>query len=221
MHIASVFSRRALSVGRHAAIRHRQAVASGRVRCEAVGVQVSHAPLSRPGATVRCAAGVPYRHRPRSACAAVRDTQGRRQPGPATSATGFGGLFALSFFCWGALPKPALPKPVAGVAAPSVCWRCDASVPPAGVFAGPAPAAWGGTEITYASTFSCVGMVLAIGERTRDAMRHKKAKLEFVGNAPYGFQLAADKRYVELEPGEHRAATIPAIARRARRVDRR
>ena len=42
----------------------------------------------------------------------------------------------------------------------------------------------------------------AIGERTRDAMRHKKAKLEFVGNAPYGFRQAADKRHVELEPGE-------------------
>ena len=42
----------------------------------------------------------------------------------------------------------------------------------------------------------------AIGERTRDAMRHKKAKLEFVGNAPYGFRQAADKRHVEPEPGE-------------------
>ena len=42
----------------------------------------------------------------------------------------------------------------------------------------------------------------AIGERTRDAMRHKKSKLEFVGNAPYGFRLAADKRHVEPEPGE-------------------
>jgi site-specific DNA recombinase len=42
----------------------------------------------------------------------------------------------------------------------------------------------------------------AIGERTRDAMRHKKTKLEFVGNAPYGYRLAADKRHVEAEPGE-------------------
>ena len=42
----------------------------------------------------------------------------------------------------------------------------------------------------------------AIGERTRDAMRHKKSKLEFVGNAPYGFRQAADKRHVEAEPGE-------------------
>ena len=42
----------------------------------------------------------------------------------------------------------------------------------------------------------------AIGERTRDAMRNKKAKLEYVGNAPYGFRQAADKRHVEPEPGE-------------------
>jgi site-specific DNA recombinase len=42
----------------------------------------------------------------------------------------------------------------------------------------------------------------AIGERTRDAMRHKRAKLEFNGNAPYGFRLAADERHVEPEPGE-------------------
>jgi hypothetical protein len=42
----------------------------------------------------------------------------------------------------------------------------------------------------------------AIGERTRDAMRHKKSKLEFLGNAPYGYRQAADKRHVEPEPGE-------------------
>ena len=42
----------------------------------------------------------------------------------------------------------------------------------------------------------------AIGERTRDAMRHKKAKLEWVGNAPYGYRLAADRHHVEPEPGE-------------------
>ena len=42
----------------------------------------------------------------------------------------------------------------------------------------------------------------AIGERTRDAMAHKRARLEFNGNAPFGFRLAADKRHVEPEPGE-------------------
>ena len=49
----------------------------------------------------------------------------------------------------------------------------------------------------------------AIGERTRDAMRHKKAKLEFNGNAPFGYRLAADKRHVEPEPGEQ--ATLRRI----------
>jgi DNA invertase Pin-like site-specific DNA recombinase len=42
----------------------------------------------------------------------------------------------------------------------------------------------------------------AIGERTRDAMAHKRANLEFNGNAPFGFRLAPDKRHVEPEPGE-------------------
>lgn len=42
----------------------------------------------------------------------------------------------------------------------------------------------------------------AIGERTRDAMRHKKSKLEYIGNAPYGFRLATDGKHVEPEPGE-------------------
>lgn len=34
----------------------------------------------------------------------------------------------------------------------------------------------------------------AIGERTRDAMRHKKAKGERVGAVPYGFRIADDGR---------------------------
>src|SRR5437016_1567809 len=42
----------------------------------------------------------------------------------------------------------------------------------------------------------------AIGERTRDAMRHKKANLQYVGNAPYGFRLAADQEHVEPDPTE-------------------
>lgn len=42
----------------------------------------------------------------------------------------------------------------------------------------------------------------AIGERTRDAMRHKRAKLEYVGNAPYGYWLAPDGKHVEPEPDE-------------------
>ena len=42
----------------------------------------------------------------------------------------------------------------------------------------------------------------AIGERTRDALRHKRANGERVGNVHYGYQLAADGRHVEPEPGE-------------------
>lgn len=38
----------------------------------------------------------------------------------------------------------------------------------------------------------------AIAERTRDVMRHKKAKGERVGTLPFGFQLAPDR--VHLEP---------------------
>ena len=33
-------------------------------------------------------------------------------------------------------------------------------------------------------------------------MLHKKSKLEFVSNAPYGYRQAADKRHVKPESGE-------------------
>jgi DNA invertase Pin-like site-specific DNA recombinase len=43
----------------------------------------------------------------------------------------------------------------------------------------------------------------AIGERTRDAMRHKKVNLqEFCGNAPYGYRLADDNKHVEPDAAE-------------------
>lgn len=42
----------------------------------------------------------------------------------------------------------------------------------------------------------------AIGERTRDAMRHKKANRQFIGNAPYGYRLAADQKHVEPDAAE-------------------
>ena len=42
----------------------------------------------------------------------------------------------------------------------------------------------------------------AIGERTRDAMRHKIARGIWVGNTRYGFRLAVDKRHVQPEPAE-------------------
>ncbi len=54
----------------------------------------------------------------------------------------------------------------------------------------------------------------AIGERTRDAMRHKRANGERVGNIPYGHRLAADGRHLEKDPGEQK---VLAEIRRLRR----
>jgi DNA invertase Pin-like site-specific DNA recombinase len=54
----------------------------------------------------------------------------------------------------------------------------------------------------------------AIGERTRDAMRHKRSNGERVGNIPYGYRLAADGRHLEQDPGEQ---TVLAEIRRYRR----
>ena len=42
----------------------------------------------------------------------------------------------------------------------------------------------------------------AIGERTRDAMHHKRANGERVGTLPYGYRLAADGVHIEPEPAE-------------------
>jgi len=52
----------------------------------------------------------------------------------------------------------------------------------------------------------------AIGERTRDAMRHKIRQGEWVGNAPYGYRLAPDQHHVEPEPAEQ------AILKRIQRL---
>jgi len=49
----------------------------------------------------------------------------------------------------------------------------------------------------------------AIGERTRDAMRHKRSNGERVGNIAYGFRLAADRK--QLEPDPHEQAVLAAI----------
>ena len=54
----------------------------------------------------------------------------------------------------------------------------------------------------------------AIGERTRDAMRHKRSNGERVGNIPYGYRLAADGRHLEEDPSEQ---TVLAEIRRFRR----
>src|SRR3979490_1373049 len=56
----------------------------------------------------------------------------------------------------------------------------------------------------------------AIGERTRDAMRHQKSKGWRVGNTPYGFRLGASGR--QLEPDPHEQTVLSTIqALRAKR----
>jgi DNA invertase Pin-like site-specific DNA recombinase len=50
----------------------------------------------------------------------------------------------------------------------------------------------------------------AIGERTRDAMRHKRANHERVGTLPFGYRLAADGVHIEPEFSEQ---TILGVVR--------
>ena len=42
----------------------------------------------------------------------------------------------------------------------------------------------------------------AIGERTRDALRHKRSKGERVGNIQFGYRLAADGKHLEVDAAE-------------------
>jgi site-specific DNA recombinase len=42
----------------------------------------------------------------------------------------------------------------------------------------------------------------AIGERTRDAMHHKRANGERVGTVPFGYRTAADSLHLEVDPAE-------------------
>src|ERR1700730_17286301 len=42
----------------------------------------------------------------------------------------------------------------------------------------------------------------AIGERTRDAMRHKRSNGERVGNIQFGYRLCADGKHLETDPAE-------------------
>ena len=42
----------------------------------------------------------------------------------------------------------------------------------------------------------------AIGERTRDAMSHKRTNGERVGNIQFGYRLRADGKHLEPDPGE-------------------
>src|ERR1700683_1770319 len=46
----------------------------------------------------------------------------------------------------------------------------------------------------------------AIGERTRDALRHKRSQGERVGNIAFGFRLAPDGEHLEQNP--HRAGVL-------------
>ena len=42
----------------------------------------------------------------------------------------------------------------------------------------------------------------AIGERTRDALRHKRGNGERVGNIEFGYRLCPDQRHLESDPPE-------------------
>jgi site-specific DNA recombinase len=48
----------------------------------------------------------------------------------------------------------------------------------------------------------------AIGERTRDAMRHKKSNGQRVGNIAYGFRLGADGEHLEPDPQEQAVLSV-------------
>jgi DNA invertase Pin-like site-specific DNA recombinase len=57
----------------------------------------------------------------------------------------------------------------------------------------------------------------AIGERTRDVMRHKKTNGERVDNIAYGYRLAKDGQHLEPDPQEHAViATIRKLRERRR-----
>jgi site-specific DNA recombinase len=45
----------------------------------------------------------------------------------------------------------------------------------------------------------------AIGERTRDALRHKRGNGERVGNIVFGYRLSPDQRHLEPDPSEQAA----------------
>src|ERR1700720_2743354 len=45
----------------------------------------------------------------------------------------------------------------------------------------------------------------AIGERTRDALQHKRRQSERVGNIAFGYRLSADLRHLEPDPTERAA----------------
>jgi len=57
----------------------------------------------------------------------------------------------------------------------------------------------------------------AIGERTRDAMQHKRANGQCVGNLAYGYRISPDGEHVEPEPSEQAAlAQIRSLRQQGR-----
>src|SRR6202049_2114211 len=48
----------------------------------------------------------------------------------------------------------------------------------------------------------------AIGERTRDALRHKRGKVERVGNIEFGYRLGPDGLHLELDSSEQAALAM-------------
>ncbi len=48
----------------------------------------------------------------------------------------------------------------------------------------------------------------AIGERTRDALSHKRGKGERVGNIEFGYSLGADCLHLEADPAEQAALAL-------------
>jgi site-specific DNA recombinase len=47
----------------------------------------------------------------------------------------------------------------------------------------------------------------AIGERTRDALHHKRSQGERVGNIRFGYRLCADEKHIEPDPAEQEVLT--------------
>ena len=61
----------------------------------------------------------------------------------------------------------------------------------------------------------------AIGERTRDALRHKRSNGERVGNIEFGFRLSSDERHLEPDPTEQAAlAEIRSLRRQGHTLRR-
>jgi DNA invertase Pin-like site-specific DNA recombinase len=60
----------------------------------------------------------------------------------------------------------------------------------------------------------------AIGERTRDAMHHKRANGERVGTVPFGFRMAADGTHLEADPAEQGILSRIRELKAARRTTR-